>query len=61
MSRNTLSRLVKLEAATLCRDGLVHVILAHGDEEFEEKRAALIKEHGAHPQDLFVRLHRFAQ
>jgi hypothetical protein len=60
MNRNILSRLVKLEAATLCRDSPVHVIPAHAGEEFEEERAALIMEHGAHPQDLFVRLRRFA-
>ena len=61
MSRGILSRLVRLEASVSYRDGVVHVIPAHTDEEFQEKRAALFDEHGTHPRDVFVQVHGFTQ
>jgi hypothetical protein len=61
MSRAIISRLVKLEASVSHREGMVHVIPAHTDEEFEEKQAAFLEEHGACPGDVFVRVHRFTQ
>jgi hypothetical protein len=61
MNRTTLSRLAKLEASVSHRDGVVHVIPAHSDEEFQEKRAAFLEEHGAHPRDVFVQVHMFTQ
>ncbi|PVE21131.1 hypothetical protein DC522_28325 [Microvirga sp. KLBC 81] len=61
MNRTTLNRLAKLEASATHRDGVVHVIPAHTDEEFEGKRAAFLKEHGAHPGDIFVQVHKFTQ
>ncbi|WP_457089027.1 hypothetical protein [Microvirga sp. P5_D2] len=61
MKRTTLSRLAKLEACVSYRDGLVHVIPAHTEEEFEEKRAAFLEEHGARPGNVFVQVHGFTQ
>ncbi|MBL0407884.1 hypothetical protein JKG68_28695 [Microvirga aerilata] len=61
MNRTTLNRLAKLEAVVSHRDGVVHVIPAHGDEEFQEKRTAFLEGHGAHPGDVFVQVHTFAQ
>jgi hypothetical protein len=61
MNRTTLSRLAKLEASVSHRDGVVHVIPAHTDEEFEEKRAAFLEEHGTRPGDDFVQIHGCAQ
>jgi hypothetical protein len=61
MNRTTLNRLAKLEASVSHRDGVVHVIPAHTDEEFQEKRAAFLKEHGARPRDVFVQVHGFTQ
>jgi hypothetical protein len=43
MNRATLNRLAKLEASAPRRDAMVHVIPAHTDEEFQEKRAAFIE------------------
>ncbi|KLK89433.1 hypothetical protein AA309_31490 [Microvirga vignae] len=59
MNRTTLNRLAKLEASVSHRDGVVHVISAHTDEEFEEKRTAFIEEHGANPHNIFVQVHKF--
>jgi hypothetical protein len=56
-----LNRLARLESQTFQRDAMVHVIPAHTDEEFEEKRAAFIQEHGANPGDIFVQVHKFTQ
>lgn len=61
MNRTTLNRLAKLEASICHRDGVVHVIPAYSDEECEEKRAAVLEEHGAHSGDVFVQVHKFTQ
>jgi hypothetical protein len=61
MNRTTLNRLAKLEASVSHRDGMVHVIPAHSDEEFQEKRGVLLEERGAQPQDVFVQVHGFTQ
>lgn len=61
MSRGILSRLMKLEASVSHRDGVVHVIPAHTNEEFEERRASFLEEYGAHPGDVFVQVHKFIQ
>jgi hypothetical protein len=61
MNRTTLSRLAKLEASVSYRDGVVHVIPAHSDEDFQEKRGAFLEEHGARPGDVLVQVHGFAQ
>jgi hypothetical protein len=61
MNRTTLGRLAKLEASVSYRDGVVHVIPAHSDEDFQEKRGAFLEEHGARPGDVFVQVHGFAQ
>jgi hypothetical protein len=61
MNRTTLSRLAKLEASVSYRDGVVHVIPAHSDEEFQEKRTAVLDEHGAYSRDVFVQVHGFTQ
>jgi hypothetical protein len=61
MNRTTLGRLTKLEASASFRDGAVHVIPAHSDDEFQEKRAALLKGYGARPGDIFVQVHKFTQ
>lgn len=61
MNRTTLSLLAKLEASVSHREAVVHVIPAHTDEEFEEKRAAFLDEHGANPRDIFVQVHKFTQ
>jgi hypothetical protein len=61
MNRTTLSRLAKLEASVSYRDGVGHVIPARCDEDFQEKRAALLEEHGARLGDVFIHVHGFAQ
>jgi hypothetical protein len=61
MNRTTLGRLAKLEASASHRDGVVHVIPARYDEDFQEKRGALLEEHGARPGDVFVQVHGFTQ
>jgi hypothetical protein len=61
VNRATLNRLAKLEASVSHREAVVHVIPAHTDEEFEEKRAAFIEEPGANPHDIFVQVHKFTQ
>jgi hypothetical protein len=61
MNRTTLCRLAKLEASVSYRDGVVHVIPAHSDEEFQEKRSAFLEEHDARPGDVFVQVHGFTQ
>ena len=61
MNRTTLNRLMKLEANVSHREAVVHVIPAHTDEEFEEKRTAFLEEHGANPRDIFVQVHKFTQ
>jgi hypothetical protein len=61
MNRTTLNRLAKLKAVVSHRDGIVHVIPAHSDEEFQERRAAFLEEYGARPGDVFVQVHGFAQ
>lgn len=61
MNRTTLSRLAKLEASVSHRDGMVHVIPAHSDEEFQEKRAAFLEGYGVQPRDVFVQVHGFPQ
>jgi hypothetical protein len=60
-NQTTLSRLAKLKASVSYRDGVVHVIPARCDEDFQEKRGALLEEHGARPGDVFVQVHGFAQ
>lgn len=61
MNRTTINRLAKLEASASRRDGVVHVIPAHSDGEFEGKRAAFLEEHGAHSGDVFMQVHKFTQ
>jgi hypothetical protein len=61
VNRTTLTRLTRLEASVSHRNGVVHVIPAHSDEEFEEKRAAFLGEHRANPRDVFVQIHKFTQ
>ena len=60
MSRAILNRLSKLEKAR-GRDGLVHVVPACSDEEYEAKRLALIQAGTAHQEDLFIGIRRFGQ
>ena len=55
MSQTILNRLSKLEKVR-GRDGLVHVIPAHSDEEYAAKRTALIEAGAAHAEDLFMRV-----
>jgi hypothetical protein len=61
MNRTTLSRLAKLEASVSYWDGVVHVIPAHSDEEFQEKRAAFLEGYSVQPQDVFVQVHGLPQ
>ncbi|MET0532533.1 MAG: hypothetical protein ABW003_30155, partial [Microvirga sp.] len=61
MSRTILTRLARLEASTPRLDAMVHIIPAHTDEEFQEKRAAFIDRHGVNASDTFVRVHKFTQ
>jgi hypothetical protein len=61
VNRTTLNRLAKLEAVVSHREAVVHVIPAHTDEEFEEKRATFLDEYGTNPRDIFVRVYKFTQ
>jgi hypothetical protein len=61
MNRTTLGHLAKLEVSVSYRDGVVHVIPARCDENFQEKRSALLEERDARPGDVFVQVHGFTQ
>jgi len=58
MNRAVASRLSKLEARS-GRTGIMHVVPAASDEEYRAKRDTLIREHGAHPDDIFIQVLSF--
>jgi hypothetical protein len=57
MNRATLTRLARLETAHRHHEAMVHVVPAMTDDEFSERRAALIETGAARPDDAFLRVH----
>lgn len=59
MRRAVSNRLRRLEAVVGSADALVYVIPARTDDEFEERRASLMRATGAAASDTFLRVHGY--
>lgn len=57
MNRSTLNRLARLEGARRHHDAIVHVVPALTDDEFSDRRAAMIESGGARSDDAFLRVY----